>query len=97
MTDDLKIMLKSPWWWGFGIFSLSSVIMIVSLFLGGLTLWVSLAELVYPNIDAPDNWAVGITLCVKSTLSFMIIGFIMGVIGLLKNSKKENNRITKRC
>ena len=89
---ELRLFLHSGWWWAFMVCGALVASTILSLFLpaplNGLSFWVRVAEWFYGDLDAPDNWALGITCCMKSMSVLAALAFVMGLIAVLKIRKK---------
>ena len=72
-----------------GITGVAGAALFASLFVTDKALapWVGMAERWNPGLDAPDNWALGITYCVVTALTLIGLGLIVGLIGLIRSGK----------
>jgi hypothetical protein len=94
--DDLMRMLHSPWLWAFWSCAFLSVALVASLFATewSMMVWVKAVEFVNPGVDAPDNWALAITYCVKTATLIMGVGVVAGAVEAVRNFKLKNDKTT---
>ena len=62
-------------------------------------LW-QIVQWLYPEIDAPDNWALAITWAVKATVFVSLVAFVwLGIGALLVGARRRDTsrRIGERC
>lgn len=82
------MFLHNAWWWGFMLCGAIAAGNVVSMFLprpfNVLVLWVWVVERFYGPLDAPDNWAMGITYCVKTSMILSALACGMGLVGIVK-------------
>jgi hypothetical protein len=45
--------------------------------------WVALAERLNPGVDAPDNWALGLTYCWRTAMGVAFLAVACGLVAIL--------------
>lgn len=97
IRDNIKEMATSGWMMASWTLGLLGVLNVAALFVTPYApgAWTRLAEHLNPGVDAPDNWALGISYCVKMASTLFLASTVLAAVGLWQIAKRQRRGITK--
>jgi hypothetical protein len=86
MDRQTRRTLRNPFVWGFWLLGAVACLIVLSGFLTswGKSFWMRVAQWGSGPLDAPDNWAMAITYCLKTAMVVGGIGVASAVVGLVQ-------------
>ena len=87
VKDELKAMAGSPWAWASVAAGGTGVLIPVTLVLmpRALEIWTRIAQQLNPGVDAPDNWALGITYCLQTSSVLFAGAALLAMVGMWRH------------
>ena len=88
-----RACVRSRWLWSSVALEMLAVALIASLLLiRTLPIWIWVAEQFCGDLDAPDNWAMGVTYCLRTAGVLVAFGAVMWTVGILRVSNAQRKK-----